>query len=70
MKIDLIKEEDTFKPFKVTITFETAEEVHLIRSMCTYNCSIPETVSPFEPDQEIIKKFLDNLRLMIHAGIL
>ena len=45
MKIEKIKEKQSFKPFKIEITFESQKEVDLLKELLKYDCSIPEAVS-------------------------
>jgi hypothetical protein len=62
MKYTVAKISEGFKPFDVTITFETEKEVNLFTDMMTRDCTIPESVMNLEePDACIVKKMMQAL---------
>jgi hypothetical protein len=69
MKYAVAKTSEGFKPFDVTITFETEKEVTLFTSMMTWDCTIPENVMGLkDSDAVIVREMMQCLRAATCEG--
>lgn len=43
---------ENFKPFNITLTIESEEELRILRTICSYNVSIPEMLEEYNIEKE------------------
>lgn len=62
---------NSFKPFSITITLHTREEMNILSHMCNLNVSIPDIVQKNYPDTNtirIVEKFLSSLKTTLREN--
>ena len=63
MQVKTKQQLQVFKPVTLEITFETAEELRMMRDMYLWNISIPNTVYPDDVrSQRVLKGIMDQIR--------
>ena len=63
MQVKTKQKSQVFKPVTLEITFETAEELRMMRDMYLWNISIPNTVYPDDVrSQRVLKGIMDQIR--------
>jgi len=63
MQVKIKQESVVFKPVTLEITFETAEELMLMKDMLLHNLTIPEIVYPTDiRSQRVLKGIMDQVR--------
>jgi len=63
MQVKIKQESVVFKPVTLEITFETSEELILMKDMLLHNLTIPEIVYPADiRSQRVLKGIMDQVR--------
>jgi len=63
MQVKIKQESPVFKPVTLEITFETAEELMLMKDMLLHNLTIPEIVYPTDVrSQRVLQGIMDQVR--------
>jgi len=63
MQVKIKQDSVVFKPVTLEITFETAEELVIMKDMLLHNLTIPEIVYPTDiRSQRVLKGIMDQVR--------
>ena len=70
MKVELSKEEPSFKPVTISITYESKIELQAILSMSRFDESIPDLVGMNSIEEaEIVRVYLNKLKELVEGAL-